>query len=507
LSVYASSLTPLETHGKQIYFYGTSPDGNPITAKVGRHDSRIPGSALPCANCHGSDGLGRAEGGVIPARITWSHLTKSYGHDHPTGRRHPAFAEDTLKVAIRDGKDPAGNQLDTSMPRYTMLPDDQVALLEYLKILETDRDAGISNDKIHLLTLLPLSGNMAPLGQAMAALLNAYFDDLNGRGGLYGRQLDLTVLPLGNSPASTLDALNRILERNEVFAIISPFAIGLEEKLSALIERERIPMVGPFTQQPPHNHAFNRHTFYLYSGLEQQLAVLIEYAAGLKQPGSTAFALIGPETETVTALSDDVRDLVDDLGSTGVQMLLYPDGEFDSLELSAKLKAGQTDAVVFLDSTDKLHRLLDSLTAINQSPIIVAPAALVTGPLFDIPAAFDNRVYLAYPNLPVDVTEGGRSGYAALAGKFDLPHEHLSGQVASLASAKVLVEGLKRAGRDISRDRLIKEIEGLYRYETGLTPPITFNLNRRIGALGAHIVNVDLASQRYQRVGDWRRLD
>jgi hypothetical protein len=54
------------------------------------------------------------------------------------------------------------------------------------------------------------------------------------------------------------------------------------------------------------------------------------------------------------------------------------------------------------------------------------------------------------------------------------------------------VEGLRRAGRELSRTRLVEGIEQLYNFDTGVTPPLTFGPNRRIGALGAHIVTVDL---------------
>ena len=64
-------------------------------------------------------------------------------------------------------------------------------------------------------------------------------------------------------------------------------------------------------------------------------------------------------------------------------------------------------------------------------------------------------------------------------------------QLAAYASARILVEGLRRAGRALSRERLLEALESVFEYDTGLSPLITYNKNRRIGALGAHIVEVD----------------
>ena len=77
----------------------------------------------------------------------------------------------------------------------------------------------------------------------------------------------------------------------------------------------------------------------------------------------------------------------------------------------------------------------------------------------------------------------------AIRSYYELPTEHLLAQVAAYASLKTLAEGLKRSGQHLSRERLIHSLEGLYRFNTGLMPPITYTLNRRIGALGAHSYN------------------
>lgn len=46
-------------------------------------------------------------------------------------------------------------------------------------------------------------------------------------------------------------------------------------------------------------------------------------------------------------------------------------------------------------------------------------------------------------------------------------------------------------------------LEGLYEFETGLSPPVTYGPNRRIGALGASILAVDLEKKTLLPVSDW----
>ncbi len=83
--------------------------------------------------------------------------------------------------------------------------------------------------------------------------------------------------------------------------------------------------------------------------------------------------------------------------------------------------------------------------------------------------------------------------------KFDVTSSDGSGngfnyegaQLSAYSSSLILIEGLKRSGRDLSREKLIINLERLYEFDTGFTPLITYGPNRHIGALGAYIVTVD----------------
>ncbi len=79
-------------------------------------------------------------------------------------------------------------------------------------------------------------------------------------------------------------------------------------------------------------------------------------------------------------------------------------------------------------------------------------------------------------------------------------------QVAALGSAMVLVEGLSRAGRDLSRQKLLAALESLQGFETGLMPRLSYNADRRIGSYGAYVVKVDLAQRAFQPMPDFIRL-
>ncbi len=61
--------------------------------------------------------------------------------------------------------------------------------------------------------------------------------------------------------------------------------------------------------------------------------------------------------------------------------------------------------------------------------------------------------FLALPSLPSDATPRGLETYRFLADGHPLPDVHRTAQISAMAAVELLVEGLKSAGRDLSREK------------------------------------------------------
>ncbi len=78
--------------------------------------------------------------GIAAPNITFAFLTDPQGYEHPTGRKRPAYNEETIKAAIVAGIDAGGNRLHPEMPRWTGLTAKDVDdLIGFLKTLNTTR--------------------------------------------------------------------------------------------------------------------------------------------------------------------------------------------------------------------------------------------------------------------------------------------------------------------------------------------------------------------------------
>ena len=74
----AAEMSPQQRRGQQIYIQGTNTEGDEISARLSAADIQVSAALMPCVNCHGYDGRGKAEGGIVPSDIRWSVLKRPY---------------------------------------------------------------------------------------------------------------------------------------------------------------------------------------------------------------------------------------------------------------------------------------------------------------------------------------------------------------------------------------------------------------------------------------------
>jgi len=508
----AQTLTPPESRGKEIYQLGTSKSGKDILAYIGDSSLEVPGSSMACANCHGVAGQGKPEGGIDPSNITWEALTKPYGVTHASGRKHPAYTPRALELAITRGVDPAGNKLLNAMPRYQMSKEDLADLVLYLKRLGTDLDPGISENQISIGTTLPginTSGELGPLyemGQAVKDVINAYFAEVNLQGGIYNRRLELKVSETGATPAVTRANLEHVIKDEKVFAMTSAFMAGSERELVPVFAQLEVPLVGPMTLNPQSGTPLNRQIFYLLSGNAGQAQALISFLNKRGDLKDKRLAVMYYRIELYASIVDSLQKQ-SERESLKTTVYEYTAGHLDADEYVKRMRRDEPAAVFFMGSLQETLAFMNAAAKVDWYPQILLQSGAATGLIFDAPAGFDGKIFFTAPTSPADQTADGLKEFRALAEKYKLPQKHLAAQVTAFSSVKVLVEAMKRVGKELSREKLIQALEGFYEFPTGLTPPLTYGPNRRIGAMGAYVVAVDLKEKKFTPVSGWVEIN
>jgi ABC-type branched-subunit amino acid transport system substrate-binding protein len=493
-------LSAEEKRGKAFYLRSASSSGQEVTAMLGEID--VPASTIPCAGCHGPRGEGKTEGGVTAGNLTWSYLTKPYGHTDEGARKHPAFSEVSFIRSLTAGLDPGGNKLSVAMPTYRMPQQDMTDLIAYLKRIETDSDPGMTETSIVIGTLLPDKGGLAEMSQSMGDVLRAYFAEVNSRGGIYNRKIELRV---ASGEATSIAAnMKHLIDDEKVFAMVGGVIAGADERVATMTQEDEVPFIGPSTLLPQRGLPVNRYVFYLLAGLKEQARALVNYASKKSDPQKGRAAILCSESDLNKQIAASIEDQLHKRGWKLVPGNCYQPANFNAAEQVAALKGQGVDSVFLLGSSGEAGALFKSAEAAAWSPSLYLLGSLIGKDITGlVPIKLKDKIFLAFPTVPADFSDAGAVEYRTLTEKYKLKSTHAAAQASAFAAAKVLVQGLERAGKNLSREGLVTTLEGLYEFDTGLMPKITFGPNRRIGALGAYIVTTDPEKKLFPASVEW----
>lgn len=186
--------------------------------------------------------------------------------------------------------------------------------------------------------------------------------------------------------------------------------------------------------------------------------------------------------------------------------LAYPLGYFDATDFAETLRKQGAGRVLFLGTAVDMKRLATEAAALDWHPDLLLPGVYASGGLFEIPVSFEGRIFVGYSTLPIDHTPRGVEQFEKLHEDHRIDYRHSTQQIAAYVAAMVLAEGIKRSGRDLSREKLVVELERLADFQPGLMPTISYGPGRRIGALGGYVVELDLKEKKFGTASKWIQL-
>ena len=119
-----------------VQFIQTVVKGSPAPTSLSPEAAALQGEQLyktACVACHGADGAGitftKEDHSITTPALSWAELTKTYSADPSRGT-----VADQVALSIVKGQDETGGDLNTMMPRWTILSKAQVdSLVQYLQ--------------------------------------------------------------------------------------------------------------------------------------------------------------------------------------------------------------------------------------------------------------------------------------------------------------------------------------------------------------------------------------
>jgi branched-chain amino acid transport system substrate-binding protein len=108
-------------------------------------------------------------------------------------------------------------------------------------------ETGVSSDRILFGQAAALDGPSSALGQGMRQGILAAFAEINGKGGVHGRKLELISRDDGYDPDRSVVQTTKLIEEDKVFALIGAVGTPTTTVTVPIAKARNVPFIGPFT--------------------------------------------------------------------------------------------------------------------------------------------------------------------------------------------------------------------------------------------------------------------
>jgi len=312
----------------------------------------------------------------------------------------------------------------------------------------------------------PLSGPSAQLGRDYRDGALAWFNEVNRRGGIHGRRLQLVSLDDRYEPALTLRNTRRLLKGDRAFALFGYVGTPTVKTILPLVERERIPLVAPLTGARLLRHPLRPMVFNLRASYQAEIDQIVN---DLVHAGRRRIAVLHQRD----AFGEDgLRSCRAALARHGLQPVAVATVQRNSTNTDAaahQVHAADPSAVVVISAYPSSAAFSRTLQQLGSSAQLMNVSFVGTGALEDalpggrasgigisqvVPFPWDRRVPVVadYQRLMRQQQPRARYGFTSLEG---------------FLAARWLSEALQRAGANPSRQSLMAAFESMRNLDLG----------------------------------------
>lgn len=322
---------------------------------------------------------------------------------------------------------------------------------------------GVTDTTIKIGQTVGLTGTVAAPVKEMNEGANAYFAKINKQGGVHGRKIEMVVLDDKFDPALTLANAETLIKKERVFALFLGRGTPHTQGILPLITANNVPLLAPSTgavifHEPPHPLLFNIRAKY-----QDEVIKAVEHfnTIGIKnigllhvddafgQDGLDGFNKAMAMHKLTPAIITKFERVKPDYAATAANIikanpsaLIIVSSAKNTVEVIKAIRAQGGRMQIMTQSNNSSAAFVKDLGPAGVGVIVtqVAPA----------PHMLSTKLGQEF-NAAAKET-GATISYAAIEG---------------FMNAKVLVEGLRRAGRNLTREGFVRALESMQRVDFG----------------------------------------
>ncbi|MFH2013335.1 MAG: ABC transporter substrate-binding protein [Pseudomonadota bacterium] len=341
-------------------------------------------------------------------------------------------------------------------------------------------EVGVSEDAIQIGQWSPQTGPAALWG-AVARGTETYFKMLNAEGGIHGRKLILHIRDDAYQPPRTVAAVKELIGRVGVFGFVGGVGTATGMAVKRYLNDQKIPWVGPASGSSRWADPPTRYLFALYPNYDDEAQLLVSYAYNTLKKDKIAFFYQNDDYGKEGLLG--AKKTLEKYNVKLTQEISIEPLDTDVSSQLLRLRMSKPDIVILWLMPKHAAMAVGAAAKMGFKPIWMTTSTLSDAPMmYSITNGMWEGVFFdTFAELP-DSQHPLMIKYKKAHGEFAAPNERWGiFFYAGFLFAEPMVEALKRAGRNLTRENFVEAMETIKHWNGGIGHDITFGPNQRQG--------------------------
>jgi branched-chain amino acid transport system substrate-binding protein len=303
-----------------------------------------------------------------------------------------------------------------------------------------------------------MSGPAAQLGIQMNKGAKIYFDQLNANGGINGHTIELRALDDGYEPERCKANTEKLI-KEDVFGLIG--YVGTPTCVAALplITDARIPFFGPFTGAEALREPFSKWVFHLRASYYDETGLIVKQLTSL---GLKKIAVFYQNDAYGKAGLEGVKRALKPLGLEPIALGTVERNTVDVAKAVAEITPKMPDAIVQISAYKSCAAFIREARKSGYGGTFFNVSFVGTQALADELGREGRGIMVSQVMpFPFSTTTPISREYLDAVGKAGPEAQPNYSSMEGYLSAKVFAEGLRRAGRNPTRDSLVSGLESI----------------------------------------------
>jgi branched-chain amino acid transport system substrate-binding protein len=302
------------------------------------------------------------------------------------------------------------------------------------------------------------------LGIQMNAGTKAVFDQVNALGGVHGRKIELKTRDDKYEASIAAENTKKLIEEDKVFALVSYVGTPTTAAAMPIFTAAKVPLVGPFTGAESLRNPVNRYIFNVRASYYDETEKIIE------QLVSTGLKKIAVFYQNDAYGQAGLKGVEIAMTKRNMKIAALATVERNSVKVEDAVKrvgSVQPDAVVMISAYTSITEFVRQMKKAGSAAQFHNVSFVGSKALADALGKDGYGVAISqvvpFPFSPTTSVVKEYQQVMKKAGITDYNFSSLEGYIVG----KVFVEGLKRAGKDLTREKFISAMEGMTSYDVG----------------------------------------